>query len=842
MAHLSSSLWEKSMKLYLPALVKIAVGILAILPFFHPAATLASTQGICQEDIVQCRKMAEQGDAVAQFHVGEAYAYGLGDEWDQDHMEALKWYRLSAEQGHLAAQYKLGTIYDTRYSFDYDERSERYYSIDHEVERNDAEAAKWYRLAAEQGDANAQYHFGQLHAEGRGIAKNDAEAAKWYRKAAEQGHVDAQYQLGEMAAEGRSLAKNETEALKWFKKAAEQGHAGAMHRLWEFHAEGRGVPKDASQALEWLKKAADLGVPDSQYNLGITHEEGRGVAKNDAEAAKWYGFAAEQEHAAARNRLGRMYATGRGLAYNDAHKARQCFTRAAEQGDAISHNSLGEQIKKAAAAGDAEAQTILGVIYSDYRVIPETHAEEQHYFDLMAAGGRGIQLNNAEAAKWFRLAAEQGFAAAQYYFGNVYSHGEDMWGVAQSGAETLKWYGLAAAQGNAPAQYSVGDMYASGTDVEKNDAEAAKWFMKAAENGYPSAQYEIGKRYVEGIGLATDYKEAAKWLEKAIELGEERAEEILQFVNYALKSDFSCDDISGKNYYSIYTTPLGPLKIKEMIVCVKEQSALDLCTPVGQHLQYRPPQEQEKIRSCQDQVWSKFPPDKVPTTVTIYSITPGRQPIAADGGVFEMKGHEDKIRDITSLDINGDGRDEVVVIHESYRYDVANSKKTTYPRSSPWYHSVTVFEQKETGLSRNERASEWFGSDFGRWHSDSYTIAFDFPYHSYESVKKALSSPYAALMVRDAAIPVTVRCKSPLYDLPSLEKKSEKFLITGDRATVDKHTAGWCRINYSDGKTPVQMWMRCDELLAEGQSDTRKCPPPLTEKEKKLLQMLNFSG
>ena len=43
---------------------------------------------------------------------------------------------------------------------------------------NDQEAVKWFRLAAEQGDADAQYNLGYMYALGEGVAKNDQEAVK----------------------------------------------------------------------------------------------------------------------------------------------------------------------------------------------------------------------------------------------------------------------------------------------------------------------------------------------------------------------------------------------------------------------------------------------------------------------------------------------------------------------------------------------------------------------------------------------------------------------------------------------------------------------------------------
>jgi TPR repeat protein len=53
------------------------------------------------------------------------------------------------------------------------------------VHQDNAEALKWYRLAAEQGHANAQYNLGFMYANGKGVLEDFAEALKWYRLSAE---------------------------------------------------------------------------------------------------------------------------------------------------------------------------------------------------------------------------------------------------------------------------------------------------------------------------------------------------------------------------------------------------------------------------------------------------------------------------------------------------------------------------------------------------------------------------------------------------------------------------------------------------------------------------------
>ena len=91
-----------------------------------------------------------------------------------------------------------------------------------------AEAVRWYRLAAVQGDARAQTNLGFMFATGRGVSKDIVEAERWYRLAAEQGHVSAQYNLGVMYASGEGVPLDIVRAYMWWDVAASQGEEGAQ--------------------------------------------------------------------------------------------------------------------------------------------------------------------------------------------------------------------------------------------------------------------------------------------------------------------------------------------------------------------------------------------------------------------------------------------------------------------------------------------------------------------------------------------------------------------------------------------------------------------------------------
>ncbi len=115
---------------------------------------------------------------------------------------------------------------------------------------------KWYRKAAEQGNAIAQFNLGVMYFHGQGVPQNYQEAMKWYRKAAEQGQTDAQNNLGRMYYNGQGVPQSYQEAMKWYHRSAKQGYAAAQHNLGLMCANGYGVQKNDVVAYSWLNLAA----------------------------------------------------------------------------------------------------------------------------------------------------------------------------------------------------------------------------------------------------------------------------------------------------------------------------------------------------------------------------------------------------------------------------------------------------------------------------------------------------------------------------------------------------------------------------------------------------------
>lgn len=123
-------------------------------------------------------------------------------------------------------------------------------------------------------------------------------------------------------------------------------------------------------------------------------------------------------------------------------------------------------------------------------------------------------------SEWQTL-AESGDADAQFGMGLLYSNG---FGVPLDDDEALKWYKLAADQDHGMAANNLGVMYANGWGVPQSDEEAFRWYSLAAEHGVIDAQIVLAERFASGFGVTPDNVQAHKWLGIAAALGDLDAE------------------------------------------------------------------------------------------------------------------------------------------------------------------------------------------------------------------------------------------------------------------------------------------------------------------------------
>jgi TPR repeat protein len=140
------------------------------------------------------------------------------------------------------------------------------------------QALRWYRKAADKGDARAQSDIGWLYENGFGVPGDYSEAMTWYRKAADQGFPAAEVNLGRLYANGLGASRDYYLALVWYLRAAKQGNTDGQVLVGNLYRDGLGGPKDIAAARFWYQKAIDQGDPDATKALASLAMQGKNIA------------------------------------------------------------------------------------------------------------------------------------------------------------------------------------------------------------------------------------------------------------------------------------------------------------------------------------------------------------------------------------------------------------------------------------------------------------------------------------------------------------------------------------------------------------------------------------
>lgn len=311
-------------------------------------------------------KLAEKGDADAQFRVGYWYYTG---KFRNDNL-ALRWLSLSADQGVAAAQHFLGLCH--RYG--------------RGVPKNPNISLLWLTKAANQGYLASNCLLGQ------GMEAR----VKLLRKLAEEGDVSAQSALGIMYYEGHGIPKDYQCAVEMFEQAALQYNSTALCYLGICYYEGKGVQKDGAKAVNYLKQA--LNKPLAQLYLAKCYFSAFGVQLDLHYAFKMFLEAATHKIAEAEYYVGYCYMCGYGVS-QDFEVARIWLKRAVNQGKKEALQCLGtcclriseekqaaQYFLASAELGDSNSQADLGMCFFK---------------------GTGVQVDYNSSFKWFQKSAEQ---------------------------------------------------------------------------------------------------------------------------------------------------------------------------------------------------------------------------------------------------------------------------------------------------------------------------------------------------------------------------------------------------------------------------------------------------
>ncbi len=420
---------------------------------------------------------------------GLGIMYELGRGVAQDYASALRYYQLAAAQGNAYGENNMGGMYDRGRG----------------VSQNYTIALHYYRLAAAQGNSDAEVNLGVMYALGHGVSRDDRTAIHRFRLVAAQGDPFGEIELGTMYFRGQGVPRDYAAAVHYFRLAAAQGDALGEVKLGTMYTIGTGVSQNHPTAARYYQLAAKQGDANAESMLGVMYEAGLGVSRSFATALHYSQLAAAQGDAAAQDTLGDMYAAGEGVPQNYV-TAERYYRLAAAQGDSDAENSLGV-LYEYGRSEQARTRHILVAdlataqkVESDLKAGKDFAAEAKQYsidpgskdkggeLGWIPRGSLAPEYENVE----FSAPIGQINSPVKSPFGwHIIEVEERRPGFAHDYATASRYYKLAAAQGNASAEYRLGTLYEHGDGVPQNYATALHYYKLAAAQGYADAAAEV---------------------------------------------------------------------------------------------------------------------------------------------------------------------------------------------------------------------------------------------------------------------------------------------------------------------------------------------------------------
>lgn len=338
----------------------------------------------------QVRERVSSGDAMAQYELGRRYDAGVGV--DEDDIESMKWYLSSAKLGLAEAQLAVGDAYDLGWL---------------KSKEGKQEALKWRQLAASQGLVEAQVRVAKQYLDGDGVPKNEEEAEKWFRQAAESGDAESTFKIAEITAAKVKADKSTNgleEVIRWTRKAADLGHAEAQLQMG-YAALGHDVPNvphDLSAAANWWKKAAENGNTEAKNFISENfHRSQPSGPYMDQEKVMLYIKATELEDMDAAWRLGRAYADGSSPFKKSNSEAVKWLSKAAEKGHVVAQCNLADAYLSGEGVEKNPAMA--------FELFQKAANRGHNYAQIRMAGlykdGVGCETDLTEALKWATIAS-----------------------------------------------------------------------------------------------------------------------------------------------------------------------------------------------------------------------------------------------------------------------------------------------------------------------------------------------------------------------------------------------------------------------------------------------------
>lgn len=454
------------------------------------------------KEIKELKRRAEwKGDIDAAKKLAIMYRTG-SDGVELSIQEAMKWYKKAANKGDAIAMGWVGWLCLGNMGY----------------EKDEANAYKWLKKACKAGDVSSNYHLAMCYRKGTGVKENIAKSIQWLQKGVEEGCSNSMYELALMYMHGRDgVEKNEGKAAYYMEMSALHNKEKGMYYYGNFCNEGIGVAQDNIQALTWWKKSAEAGCVDAMFALGKAYLTWNFTPNPEAyykDGIRWLKRADKEGHKEAAFMLGEFYK----FKVNDSQLAIQWYEKSAEDGNTkamymlyicyVKRDENTEAIKwlkKSAEAGYKKAMSRLGVEYMiAERVAPDCE-KAKYYLE------KGYDPDDIMSSA----------ALGQYYSQEYYERG----GNSEAYEKAIQYLKPCAESGDKEIMFRVGSLYMDANkDSEEHMKEAEHWFYEAAKKEHPLAMYHLALMYLDNNQKNQEsQKKGREWMEKAAESDVDKA-------------------------------------------------------------------------------------------------------------------------------------------------------------------------------------------------------------------------------------------------------------------------------------------------------------------------------
>jgi len=310
---------------------------------------------------------------------------------------------------------------------------------------------------------------------------------------------------------GDKVQKDVNMAFKLFEISSKSGCPEGFFHLSKCYDAGLGTEKSKELSFKFLKIAAENGIVNAQYNLGMSYAIGDGTEINRDEALKWLELSAKNGNIESQLWLIVSFSIG-----NNINGIEKNLEKSFEFAAMCAENQ------------NLDPEECVKKLFSLYKILADKNNPKAQYIVAICYRlGLGVEKDDIEAIKYFRLSAMQGFDLALIKLGKCLINGI---GIKKDVRGAFHCFMLAANQGNIDALTYVGICYEKGIGIQKDFGKAhTSYYNSTFKENNPKGQFYFGKFKIDqgviggevfnGFNLILlsakqNYPKAIKYLEK----------------------------------------------------------------------------------------------------------------------------------------------------------------------------------------------------------------------------------------------------------------------------------------------------------------------------------------